>query len=235
MDTFFHYHTLRKTTIQFLNIFNNIKIAKYNTDGSIREFVKVPLKYAPKEKFYYWLFQRKHEVKLPMMSAYIVSIMPAINERGTNKNMKVLSCDRTKYHKTLVPYTVEYELSISALFHNEIDQIFEQIIPYFTPYVMTRVTLPEIDNHFDCKVILESISPDMETEIPEDDYRNINWKLNFTVHTFALQPISAGKYIEEIFLEMRNNDLVYETMHVSGYMNDDNQIISSYELIPGDE
>ena len=34
---------------------------------------------------------------------------------------------------------------------------------------------------------------------------------------------------------MKNNDLVYETMHVSGYMNDDNQIISSYELIPGDE
>lgn len=234
MDKFFHYHTLRKTTIQFLNIFNNIKIAKYNKDGTIREFVTVPLKYAPKEKFYYWLYQRKHEVKFPMMSAYIVNIMPAINERGNNRHLKILSCDKQTYHRNLVPYTIEYELVISTMFHNEIDQIFEQIIPYFTPYAMTRVTIPEIDNYFDCKVILESISPDMETEIPEDDYRTINWRLNFTVHTYALQPFSNGKYIEEIFLQTRQNDLVYETMHVSGYMNDDNQIISSYELIQGD-
>jgi hypothetical protein len=34
---------------------------------------------------------------------------------------------------------------------------------------------------------------------------------------------------------MKNKSKIYETMHLSGYMNDDNQIISSYELIPGDE
>lgn len=233
MDNFFNFNGLRKTTIQFLNIFNNIKVAKYNSDGSIKEYVKVPLKYAPKEKFYYWLYERKHEVRLPMMSAYITSIMPSMNERGTNKHIKIMSCDGTVFHKALIPYTVEYELSISTLFHNEIDQIFEQIIPYFSPYVMTRINLPEIQNHFDCKVILNSVSPEMDTEIPEDNYRTINWKLNFTVHTYALQPINESKYIEEIFLQIKDkgSDTLYETLHLSGYKDESGNILSTFEII----
>lgn len=237
MDNFFNFNGLRKTTIQFLNIFNNIKVAKYNTDGSIREYIKVPLKYAPKEKFYYWLYERKHEVRLPMMSAYITSIMPSMNERGTNKHIKIVSCDGTVFHKALIPYTVEYELSVSTLFHNEIDQIFEQIIPYFSPYVMTRVNLPEIQNHFDCKVLLVSVSPEMDTEIPEDNYRTINWKLNFTVHTYAIQPINESKYIEEIFLQVRDKDSsnLYETLHLSGYKDESGEIVSTFEIIPNQE
>lgn len=236
MDTFFNFNGLRRTTIQFLNIFNNIKVAKYNKDGSIREYIKVPLKYAPKEKFYYWLYQRKHEVRLPMMSAYITSIMPAMNERGTNKSIKIKSCDGKYFHKALIPYTVEYELAITTLFHNEIDQIFEQIIPYFTPYVMTRINIPEISNHFDSKVILNSVSPDVDVDIPEDDYRTINWKLNFTVYTYALQPINEGKYIEEIFLQFRDKEssLLYETLHLSGYQDDSGEIISNFEIIEGE-
>lgn len=233
MDKFFNFNGLRKTTIQFLNIFNYIKIAKYNPDGSIRGYVQVPLKYAPKEKFYYWLFQRKHELKLPMMSAYITSINPAMSERGTNKNIKIVTDDGRIYHKSLVPYTVEYELAISTLFHNELDQIFEQIIPYFTPYVMTRINIPEINNFFDCKVTLTSISPDMNVEIPEEDYRTINWIMSFSVNTFALQPINDSKYIEEIFLQIRDKDTstLYETLHLSGYKDTSGDIISSFEII----
>lgn len=236
MDTFFYPQTLRRTTIQFLNIFNNIKIAKYNPDDTIREFVKVPLKYAPKAKFFYWLYQRKHEVRLPMMAAYITEIEPAVNDRMNNKNSKILSCNQQYIHKTLVPYSVGYELVVSSQHHNEVDQIFEQIIPYFTPYVMTRINIDEIGNYFDCKVILNSISPELETEIPEDDYRTINWRLSFTVHTYAFQAFSDGKYIEEIFLKYKDmfSCLTYETMHTSGYKDDSGNIISSFDIIPGE-
>lgn len=108
------------------------------------------------------------------MSAYITAVMPAINERIANKNVKIMSCNKKYLHKALVPYTVEYELVIASHHHSEADQIIEQILPYFTPYVMTRINIEEIDNHFDCKVTLNSISPEMETDIPEDDYRTIN-------------------------------------------------------------
>jgi len=44
---------MKQTTLQFLDLFNNIKIAKYNSMGSITSYVNVPLKLSGKQKFYY--------------------------------------------------------------------------------------------------------------------------------------------------------------------------------------
>lgn len=237
MDNYFHFNTIRKTTIRFLDVFNNIKIAKYNEEGIITKYVTVPLIYAPKQKFYHWIYTRKKEKRLPMISGYITAITPTVNERGTNKDIKIPSCDGTSYHKSLIPYTIDYQLAISSLYHNELDQILEQIMPYFTPYVMIRVNIPEIDNYFDCKVILTNVTPDVGIEIPEDNYRTINWTLDFTVHTYTIQPLTDTKQIENMYLHLKNKDNggLYETIHLSGYKDESSQIISNYEIIQGDE
>ena len=52
MDTFYYYKTLRKTILSFLDIFNNIKVGKYNSNGEVVDLVDVPIKFAPKQKFY---------------------------------------------------------------------------------------------------------------------------------------------------------------------------------------
>lgn len=231
MDNYFHFNIFRKTTIQFLNIFNNIKIAKYDSDGKIQTYHKVPLKYAPKQKFFYWLYQRKHEVRLPIMAGFIIGVSPAINDRGSNKNIVLKTCDGKSIHKNLLPITINYQLSIASLYLSEIDQIIEQILPYFTPYVITKINLPELNNSFDCKVILDSISPEQDVEIPEDNYRTINWNLDFTVHTYIMQPISDNKYIESININLKdfNTGALYETISLSGN-SEDGSIITSYEL-----
>ncbi len=232
MDNYFHFNIFRKTTIQFLNIFNNIKIAKYNSNGSVKSYYKVPLKYAPKQKFFYWLYERKHEVRLPVMAGFITDVSPAINERGTNKNIILKSCDGKSIHKNLIPITINYQLSISSLYLSEIDQIIEQILPYFSPYVITQINIPELNNSFDCKVILDNISPEEDVEIPEDNYRTINWNLDFTVHSYILQPMSESKYIETININFKDNDNnnLYETVSVSGEQDLDGNIITSFEI-----
>ena len=53
MENYFYFSSLRKTILQFLDMFNNINIAKYDSDGTIIKYVKVPIKLAPKQKFYY--------------------------------------------------------------------------------------------------------------------------------------------------------------------------------------
>lgn len=237
MSPFYNFQTIRLTTIQFLNIFNNIKVAKYDSDGIITKYTTVPLKYAGKQKFYQWIYDRKQEKRLPMMAGYITAITPGITDRGTNKEIKIPSCDGSTYYKNLIPYSIDYQLSISSLYQNELDQILEQIIPYFTPYVMTRVSVDELDIYFDCKVNLTNVTPDTNTEIPEDNYRTINWTMDFTVHTFAIQPLTDAKQIENMYLYLKNknNGGVYETMHISGYKDESSNIISNYELIQGDE
>jgi hypothetical protein len=50
--SFFHFGIIRKSIIKFLAIFDDIKIAKYNNDGSVEKYVDVPLKFMPKQKYY---------------------------------------------------------------------------------------------------------------------------------------------------------------------------------------
>ena len=218
MDQFYSFNTIRKTTIQFLDIFNNIQIAKYNKNKEIVNYVRVPIKYGPKQKFYYWIYQRSHEKIFPIIGVHLSSVEPSFNEYGVNKNIKLLTENNSYYINNLIPCRFTYELSIAALYNTEIDQILEQIIPFFTPYISTRVNIPELDIYFDCKNILTSVSPEVDTDISEDNYRIINWNLSFDVKSYVLKPIYDTKIINEIYLKIKdiNNLGPYETLSLSG-------------------
>ena len=48
---YFYNDGLRKCTIAFGAIFNNIQLQRTNSSGEVVQSIKVPLAYAPKEKF----------------------------------------------------------------------------------------------------------------------------------------------------------------------------------------
>lgn len=206
MDNHFYFWIIKKTITQFANVFNNIKIAKYNEDGSIKKTIEVPVKLSSKQKFYYWLYDRKHEKMLPMMAVNFTGLSPALNNRGTDSNyFKVpASKGETSTYKKPIPWDYTFELYITANYMLDIEQILEQIIPWFTPYIMININIPEINNNLDLKVICNSVSQDKEVEIPEDDYRTINWTLDFTVKGYMLKPVSDSSIIHEINLEFKN-------------------------------
>ena len=47
---FFYYGSIRSSIIKFLSIFDDMQIAKFNTDGSVDKYVDVMLKFMPKKK-----------------------------------------------------------------------------------------------------------------------------------------------------------------------------------------
>ena len=49
--TYFYNESMRRMTIGFGQIFNNILIKRRDSAGNISQSIKVPLAYAPKEKF----------------------------------------------------------------------------------------------------------------------------------------------------------------------------------------
>lgn len=242
MDKYYYFKTLRKTIIQFLNIFNNIKIAKYNNNGDIIKHITIPIKLAHKQKFYYWLYDRKHEKRFPSIGVSINGLTPAINSRGVNKTANIY-CDNNIL-KNFIPYDLSLTLSIATLHMVESDQILEQILPFFDPYVMMRVNIDEINSYFDSKVLLESVSPELETEIPENDYRSIIWNLEFNTNTYFIKPITESKKIHDIYLNLKDKSYYdetlegsgyFETLHVSGYEDDSGKIISDYEILELDD
>lgn len=189
---------LRRSTVQFLNIFNNIHINKYDNEGNISQELQVPLKLAGKQKFYYWLYQRTHSKRFPMMAGALKSISPAVSEQGINQKLKFTDKNINDQITTPVPYKLEFELTITTNYIDESNQILEQILPYFTPYCMVTVNLPEINFNFDLKIILNSVNQDWDFEIPEDNYRTQSWLLNFSTVTMLFKPVYESYNVSSI-------------------------------------
>ena len=47
----FYHSSVRKLVIAFGSLFNDVRIARFNSDGSIKETIRLPISYGPKEKF----------------------------------------------------------------------------------------------------------------------------------------------------------------------------------------
>lgn len=240
MKNYYFFKIIKQTTLQFLDLFNDIQVAKYDSSGNILKYVNVPLKLSGKQKFYYWAHDRKNIKRLPMMAVNLVGIENAVGERGKNKSIKI-PISRETHILQPSPYNFEFELFIGSLYVSEIEQILEQILPFFTPYVVIRLNLPEINNYFDVTVIFNSATAEDTVEIPEEDYRLVNWTLNFTAKGSLLRPIQDSSLIEEIYLKIRNmrfyenpslsGDGTYETMYLSGYKDDDDNLLYEYEIL----
>jgi hypothetical protein len=211
MKTYYYYKSLRKTIIQFLDIFNDIRIARYAPDGStIRSYLNVPLKLGTKQKVWYWINERKDDEVLPIMSATMQAVDFA-SDRQVNKQAKIIkttTVDQKTVSRFLnpTPYNFTFQLSVWALYMVDIDQILEQILPYFNPYVMTKINIPELDATMDIKVLFQSASPDVTFELPDEERRKLLWNLDFLVQGYLFQPVSDSGIAEQIITNFYLDD-----------------------------
>jgi hypothetical protein len=195
MKAYYYYQIIRKTLIQMLDLFNDVKVARYNSDGTIRKYVTVPLKLGGKQKVWYWIHERKDDQMLPIMSMTVTG-MNFATERQVNKLHKILKevdpeVGLMSRFINPVPYDINTSLSIWTLWMADADQILEQILPYFNPYVIMKVYVPEADATLDVKVVFNSCTPDFEFEMADDTLRVIRWNLDFTIQSYIFQPISS--------------------------------------------
>lgn len=245
-----YYKILRKTLLQFLDIFNNIKIEKYNNQGEPIDVVEVPLKFAPKQKWYYWLNAHRHEKRFPMMAAEITGIQYD-EQRKTGKHEKIKikeNKDSTDYYVTPAPYNVSFELKVATHYLVEMEQIASQILPHFDPYVYTTIDLPELNDQWNIHILLENVGLDLETDIAEDENRKILWTFEFTAKTWMIKPKLETSRIKEIIQKVYLSDEAWEyqgnteTEKVSGIghdaveyytkgeKTDDGKLLVSYEV-----
>jgi len=213
---YYYYKAFRKTIIQFLDIFNEINIARYERDGTtISKYIEVPIKLAVKEKTWYWLHERKDDQMLPMITGWISAIDYAA-DRKINSGYQITSStdvDGGSVSRYLlpVPYNLTFTLNIWSLHMSDIDQILEQILPWFDPFIYVKMNIPELDCAYDIKVIFQSCTPEVSLEMADEDYRVINYTIDFLVETYLFKPISNSGIIKEIITSYYTNEDVFES------------------------
>ena len=207
--THFYNQSLRRLTIAFGQIFNNIVVQTKSSTGAVTKRMRVPLAYAPKEKFIQRLEQqanldkgRTFAIVLPRMGFELKGLKYDATRKlnKMQKTVRVRGTDSTvhNFNYSPVPYDINFSLySFTATAENGL-QIIEQILPYFAPdYTVTINAIPELNIKRDVPIVLNEV-------IYEDTYdgnfntrRAVIYTLNFTAKTYLYGPMAQSKVIRK--------------------------------------
>ena len=209
--THFYNEGLRKLTIAFGQLFNNVIIQNTSSTGAITKRIRVPLAYAPKEKFLVRLEQqadlkndREVAVTLPRLGFEITGLQYDAS-RKINKLQKTVRVKTSEDGKKLnynyapVPYNINFSLySFTATAENGL-QIVEQILPFFQPeYTVTMNVIPELSIKRDIPIILNNVNYEDTYSGDFTTRRTVVYTLNFTAKTYLYGPMTNQGVIKTV-------------------------------------
>ena len=197
----FYHSTIRKAVISFGNLFNNLYVDRKNANGEVVQTVKVPLSYAPRQKFLARIesipetdVKKDVQVILPRMAFEMLQIQydPQRRVSYIQQSRKVTanrSIADSQYAPS--PYNIIMSLYIYGRNQDDTLQILEQILPYFNPDFNLSITaIPELNIQNDLPIVLDDISYQDEYEGDFLSRRAIIYTLNFTVKLNFYGPIT---------------------------------------------
>ena len=206
---YFYNEGLRRLTIAFGQIFNNIVVQTTSSTGAVTKRMRVPLAYAPKEKFIVRLEQqanlqsdREVSITLPRLGFEITGLSYDSTRKlnKMNKTIRVKNNEqgkKTNFNYTPVPYNINFSLySFTATAENGL-QIIEQILPFFQPeYTVTMNVVPELSLVRDIPIILNSVNYEDTYNGEFTQRRAVIYTLSFTAKTYLYGPMSNQKVIK---------------------------------------
>jgi FlaG/FlaF family flagellin (archaellin) len=220
----FYHRTIRKMVVIFGTLFNDLEIVRYTQAGVPKEKWKVPLSYAPKERFLTAITSDPNQLKsintiVPRMSFNLDSLEYDVNRKQVSTLRNFSQKDGTSVNTQFLPVPYNFQFSLSIYVRNTEDgtQILEQILPFFTPdFNVTVDFIPEMDQKYNVPIILDSVASTVEFEGAENEgsTRLIMWDLTFTAKGFIWPPVKSGKMIKSANTNIMNDQTTQELQKV---------------------
>ena len=209
----FYFATIRKTSIAFGTLFNNIRIVRTENSGGLGSTIrtiKVPLSYAAGSK---WYVHRRQDipaqggvqtkVSLPRIGFELTGLEYDADRKMSTLNQKTVvdDTDPDSFFRQLnpSPYNFSYDVHIAVKNMDDGLQIIEQILPYFQPsYTLNIEDIPELSISKDVKVVFAGIGLTDDYEGSFDDDRVLIWTLSFVVKGYLYPAIGEASVIKKV-------------------------------------
>lgn len=208
MFTQFYNETIRNTVIAFGSLFNEIYIKRQRSDGTDFNF-KVPITYAPKEKFvrmldeYTKLKDQGNPIDIgdiiPRIGFNIDTMNYDSERKRTTISKRYFQTDSNSdidFEFAEVPYTVDFSLSVATRTMDDALQILEQILAYFSPDFTVTVNFSERHKRVDVPITLTGVATEVDFEGDTSTQRSIMFTLTFEAKTFVYGPKKSAKVIK---------------------------------------
>ena len=223
---YYYNESMRKMTVAFGQLFNNIQIKRKDSSNAVIQSIRVPLAYAPKEKFLTRLDQqpdldsREMAITLPRMS-FEISTIAYDATRKLNKIQKFRAVKTGAEGKILdysympVPYNISYDLNIFTATAESGLQIVEQILPFFQPdYTVTVNAIPSLNIKRDVPIVLNNVNYDDSYNGDFTTRRAVTYTLGFTAKTYLFGPAQTQKVVKTVQTDLHTNTTGDESREV---------------------
>jgi hypothetical protein len=199
----FYNQALRKLTVAFGSLFNNIYVTRVNSAGTAQEEIRVPLAYGPKEKWIRKLREQQFDFQseLPRMSFEMVAITydSARKKNSLQKRFTTGPNNQSVYSNFVeVPYDVEFEVGVLVKFMEDGLSVLEQILPYFSPEFTVSLNINDVNQNVDVPIVLTSVAMEEDYEGVVEGMRIITMTLSFTAKANIFGPVKTSKPIQTI-------------------------------------
>lgn len=198
----FYNDSIRKYVSVFGTLFNDIVISRVNESGVTEKNFKVPIQYAPYQKFLTKLKQdpdlnRPVAMTYPRMSFEITNMSYDETHKLGNQGYST-GAGSTAVRYTPAPYIINFSLYIVTKYIDDGNRIVEQILPFFRPEWTSRVQFFPDNPDFIINVplYLDNVTQEDGYEGSYEDRRIIMWTLNFTMHVQFFGPVFEKKLIK---------------------------------------
>ena len=204
----FYHESIRKVIVAFGTTFNNIQLVRKDNDGNIKQSMKVPLAYGPRQK---WLVRLNEDadlsktvaVTLPRIGFEIqtLSYDPSrkLNRVQKFKKVKGANSNRLDTQFMPVPYNLSIQLYIMAKQSDDALQIVEQILPFFQPdYTLTINDMTDMGIKRDVPIVLNDISYEDNYQGDFETRRALIYTLDFTAKFYLYGPVTSSAVIKTV-------------------------------------
>ena len=217
---------IRKLTVAFGDLFNNITLVRYNEDLTEQERFLVPIAYASQEMYLIRLqgdpdLDKKVQMTLPRLS-YVLNGINYDSSRKQITNQKNFASNASggviaQYNP--VPYDFDFSLYLYVRNIEDGNQVIEHILPFFTPdYTIKLNLIPEMGVVKEVPIVLKNVDYSVQDEGNRDsDPRIVIWTLNFTVKGFIFGATSPVNIIRNSITNILSG--VSETDNIAFNMN----------------
>tara|TARA_A100001388_G_scaffold93581_1_gene67858 strand:+ start:3924 stop:4709 length:786 start_codon:yes stop_codon:yes gene_type:complete len=233
--THFYHEKTKKAVAIFGRLFNNIYVLRKNSSGAVISQLKVPLSYAPKQKYLERIRENpdlttdtKVAIKLPRMSFEITSIAydnaRQLAKSSAFKNEGTSVSTRQKFF-TPVPYSINFQLNAYAKSQDDALQIVEQILPTFNPQY--SITIKPFASEYpgfleDIPIIINGVAFSDDFEGAMEQRRTIIYSLDFEMKLSYHGPIANTSIIRQVDAKvfdikagLNDSDIGLETIRIT--------------------
>jgi hypothetical protein len=257
MLTYYYPRTFQGITTALLDLFNDMKVVKYDSSANIISEKTVPITFAPNEKYHKDRIEehyydadnveqgQRYYLQLPRMALVFNGIAyNADRATGTNQwrywfqeslGLSTIDLDQVISDYQPAPYDFNYTLYIMTDHLTYFSQIIENILPYFNPKLVLRVKeFSFLNIERDLPVSMDGVNPEFSDDLNENDTRMVNASINLTVQGFMYRPFTYSKVIKVINKKYYNYDTSasLESYYTSAYQTSAGDILDTSAVLP---